>query len=216
MPAGLTDWAGVWVVPRDAFIAEMPRLRDPKDPIAPQLTPEYAAMQASRAQGVRSNSETCRPTGMPNVMRYPFALEFLFSPGRVTMLLEYNSTVRRIFTDGRGHSDDPDPSYVGESIGRWEGDTLRVHTTGIDPNAELLPAVRTSGRATVVERIRLRDANHLQIETTVEDPIALRASWRYTRIYQRSNIGFLDHVCLDNNRDAPGEHPDLTPPADRN
>ena len=51
---GIEGWAGVWVVPRQAFIAELPRLRDPKDPIAPQLTAEYAAMQASYAQGVRS------------------------------------------------------------------------------------------------------------------------------------------------------------------
>jgi hypothetical protein len=197
-------------------MAEMPRLRDPRDPIAPQLTAEYASMQASRAQGVRSNSETCRPTGMPNVMRYPFAMEILFSPGRVTILLEYNSTIRRIYIDGRKHSDDQDPTYAGESIGRWEGDTLVVHTTGISPNAELLPAVRTSGRTTVVERIRLTDADHLQIDTTVEDPIALRTPWRNSRIYERSLYGFFDHVCLDNNRDASGGHPDLTPPGDRN
>lgn len=213
-PPSIAEWTGVWVVPREAFIAEMPRLRDPKDPLAPQLTTEFAAMQASRAQGVRSNSETCRPTGMPNVMRYPFAMEFLFSPGRVTILLEYNSAVRRIFTDGRPHSDDPEPSYAGESIGRWEGDTLIVHTTAISARSELLPAVSTSGRATIVERIRLRDPAHLQIDTTVEDPIALRAPWRYSRVYERSPIGFFDHVCLDNNREASGGHPDLTPPGD--
>jgi hypothetical protein len=200
------------VVPREAFINEMPRLRDPRDPIAPVLTAEYAAMQAARAKGRRSNSETCQPTGMPNVMRYPFAVEFLFTPGRVTMLLEYNSTIRRIYTDGRGHSDDAELSYGGESIGGWEGDTLVVHTTAITPNAELLPAVRTSGRATVTERIRLRDPSHLQIDTTVEDPVALRAPWRYSRTYEQTTGGFLDHVCLDNNRDHTGGHPDLTLP----
>jgi hypothetical protein len=211
-PAAPGDWTGVWVVPREAFIDEQPRLRDPRDPIAPALTAEYAAMQAARAQGRRSNSETCQPTGMPNVMRYPFAIEFLFTPGRVTILLEYNSTVRRIYTDGRSHSDDADPSYAGESIGRWEGDTLVVHTTAISPNAELLPAVRTSGRATVTERIRLRDRNHLQIETTVEDPLALVRPWRYSRTYEPTTIGFFDHVCLDNNRDRTGGLPDLAAP----
>jgi hypothetical protein len=151
---------------------------------------------------------------MPNVMRYPFAIEFLFSPGRVTMLLEYDSTIRRIYTDGRGHSDDPDVSYAGESIGHWEGDTLVVHTTAVTSSAELLPAVRTSGRATITERIHLTDLNHLQIDTAVEDPIALRTPWRYSRIYERSNAGFFEHVCLDNNREISGDLPDLRPPAD--
>ncbi len=201
------DWLGAWVIPREAFVDEIPRLRDPKDPVAPLLTADHAAMQGSRSRSVRSNSETCRPTGMPNVMRYPFAIEFLFSPGRVTMLLEYDSTIRRIYTDGRSPTDDPDPSYTGESRGHWERDTLVVHTTAITSSAELLPAVRTSGRASITERIHLKDANHLEIDTTVEDPVALRAPWRYSRTYERSNAGFFEHVCLDNNRDVLGDRP---------
>jgi hypothetical protein len=215
--AALPDWGGAWVVPFEAFTTENARQRDPKDPSAPLLTPDYAAMQAAfnnRDNPTRrpSNNETCLPSGMPNVMRYAFAIEFVFSPGRVTMLLEQDSMVRRIYTDGRAHTDDPDVSYAGDSIGHWEAETLVVDTTAITHKAELRAGVKTSGQAHVRERIHLKDKDHLQIDTVVEDPIALKAPWRYSRIYERSNSGFFERVCLDNNRDVNGGEVNLTPP----
>ena len=128
------------------------------------------------------------------------------------MLLEQDSMVRRIYTDGRAHTDDPDVSYAGESIGHWEGETLVVDTTAITHKAELRAGVKTSGQAHVTERIHLKDKDHLQIDTVVEDPIALKAPWRYSRIYERSNSGFFERVCLDNNRDVTAPSVNLTPP----
>jgi hypothetical protein len=145
-------------------------------------------------------------------MGYAFAAEFLFTPGRVTILLEQDSTVRRIYTDRRAHTSDPDVSYAGESIGHWEGETLVVHTTAITAKAELIAPLKSSGKTQVIERIHLKDKNHLQIDTTVEDPIALKARWRYSRLYERSDSGFFERVCLDNNRDVNGGEPNLTPP----
>jgi hypothetical protein len=106
----------------------------------------------------------------------------------------------------------PEVSYAGESIGHWEGDTLVVHTTAIGPNAELLAGIRGSGRTQVTERIRLRDRTSLQIDTVVEDPVALSAPWRYSRVYQRIAPRFIENECRDNNRDVNGDEPDLTPP----
>ena len=103
---------------------------------------------------------------------------------------------------------------AGESIGHWEGETLVVDTTAITHKAELRAGVKTSGRAHVTERIRLRDKDHLQIDTVVEDPIALKAPWRYSRIHERSNPGFFERVCLDNNRDVHGGDVNLIPPKD--
>ena len=202
------------MVPFEAFVAENTRQRDHKDPSAPLLAPEYAAMQAASSPDNParrpSNGESCLPTGMPNVMRYAFAIEFVLSPGRVTMLLEQDSTIRRIYTDGRAHADDSDMSYAGESIGHWEGSTLVVDTTAISPKAELQAGVKTSGRAHVAERIHLKDKDHLQIDTVVDDAVALEAPWRYSRVYERSDSGFFERVCLDNNRDVNGGEPDLT------
>jgi hypothetical protein len=165
------------------------------------------------ATPIRMNSERCLPPGMPDVMKYPDALEFLFTPGRVTLLAEEGPLVRRIYTDGRRHRSDAEPSYNGETVGHWEGATLVADTRAISSKAQLIGAVKTSGQAHVVERIHLRDVTHLQIDTVVEDRLALRVPWRYTRIYERIKPEFVEYVCLDNNRDRGGDEPDLTPPA---
>lgn len=222
--ARLPDWSGAWIVPFEAFRDEIARVRDPKHPAAPKWTPAYLSLidasrrrvqtgkESSPGATSRQNSENCLPSGMPNVMRYAFAIEFIFTPGRVTLITESDSLVRRIYTDGRTHTADPEATYAGESIGHWEGDTLVVHTTAISAKAELLAGLRGSGRTQVTERIRLRDRTHLQIDTVVEDPIALTAPWRYSRTYDRIAPRFFDNHCQDNNRDVNGDEPDLTPP----
>ena len=229
--AALPDWSGAWILPFEAFGQENVRSRIVGDPIAPKFTPPYLALMLETRRGLigrpdtpkeaesstgprrRLNSENCLPTGMPNLMRYAFAFEFLFTPGRVTIVLEHDDTsVRRIYTDGRGHTDDSDPSYNGESIGHWDGQTLVVDTVGISSKAELIAGVHTSGRARVTERIRLVDKDHLQIDTVVDDPVALREPWKITRVYTRTAPTFFERICQDNNREGRGDMPDLTPP----
>jgi hypothetical protein len=221
--ANLPDWSGAWVIPgRDFGEGEM-HAHIPTDPLAPALTGEYAAMRLAfnvrqqtgkdpeNTRPARANSEQCVPNGMPMVMRPPVAIEFLFTPGRVTILTEDGPSIRRIYTDGRPHSDDPDVTYTGESIGHWEEDTLVVDTKAISDKAQFMGGVNTSGHAHVVERIHLKDAKHLQIDTVVEDSVALTKPWRYSRTYERYPPVFVDYECTGNNRDAADE-PDLTPP----
>jgi hypothetical protein len=214
--ARLPDWSGVWVIPFEAFTRENLRNNAPGSSTGPPLTPEQAAIRAERQRqllfGELAPLPTCGPPGgMPNVMRFAFGVEFLFTPGRVTMLLEQGPTIRRIHTDGRPHASDPDPTYAGDSIGHWEDDTLVVDTTAITPMAPLASGVFTSGNAHVTERIRRIDRTHLQIDTVVEDPIVLRSPWRYSRTYERSDGSWFERYC-DNNRDGNDSEPDLTPP----
>ena len=68
-------------------------------------------------------------------------MEFLFTPGRVTILIETYSLVRRIYTDGSAMPAEPDASYQGTSVGNWEGDTLVVETTGILPETSPLSGI---------------------------------------------------------------------------
>src|SRR5262245_25795098 len=214
--AKLPDWSGIWVIPFEAFAQEGARENAPGSVTGPPLTQEQVTMRAATLQKLASGEakpepECGPPGGMPNVMRYAFGVEFLFTPGRITMLLEQGPTVRRIYTDGRSHTSDPDPTYAGESIGHWEGDTLVVDTTGITAKARMTYAVYTSGKTRISERIHLKDKQHLQIDTVVEDPIVLKAPWRYSRIYERSDGGWFERYC-DNNRDGNNAEPDLTPP----
>jgi hypothetical protein len=222
--AAQPDWSGIWIIPLTDFTRAISRESNPDDPIAPRLTPRYLAtleafnvheltgQDPAGVAPVRSNSELCLPEGMPDVMRFPAAIEFLFTRGRVTLLSEDAPSIRRIYTDGRQHAADADPTYLGDSIGHWEGNMLIVDTSNIRADAQLLPGVRSSGKAHVVERIHRKDATHLQIDTVVDDPLALRSTWRYTRIYERVQTPFSEYVCLDHDRDAQGGEPDLTPP----
>jgi hypothetical protein len=215
--AKLPDWSGAWIWPFQEFEAETIRQR--KGENRPRLRAEYDQLRAAALQRVTSGAaggataggRVCLPGRIPYVMWFSFAIEFLPSPGRVTMLLEQGSVIRRIYTDGRRPDKEADPSWAGESIGHWENETLVVQTTNIKPRPEQRGFLLTSERAVITERIRLRDKDHLQIDTVVEDPVTLLEPWRSSRTLERTAPVFYDRVC-DNNRDGNDEEPNLTPP----
>jgi len=159
----------------------------------------------------KPNASKCLPSGMPGIMGVPLGFEFIFSPGRVTILTEEGPMIRRIYTDGRKHGEDPVPTYAGDSVGHWDGPVLVIDTIAITRKAEFIRRVKTSGQTHVTEHIYLVDHNHLRVDTTIEDPVALNAPWSYSWTYERSNTGFVESYYCDDNRDANGE-PDLTPP----
>ena len=99
-------------------------------PGGPQLTPAYAAKRQELAsRGAEDNeSANCLPPGMPGIMGQPYPMEFLLTPGKVTIVVEAYTQVRHIYTDGRPLPTDPDPKFFGTSVGRWDGDTLVVDT----------------------------------------------------------------------------------------
>jgi hypothetical protein len=227
MLARLPDWSGVWVIPEPRFIEALVAETNPKNPRAPVLTPgNLAKLEAYNirsmtgqdppgAEPLRTNPEQCLPAGMPAVMSAPVATEYLFTPGRVTVISEGGPTVRRIYTNPKLRPrDEGELTFAGISNGHWQGQTLVVETTGISPRAQLIATVATSGQAHVTERIYLKDPRHLQIDTVVNDPGALRSPWRYSRIYERLDpgAGMREDICLEHNRDPNGGEPDLTPP----
>lgn len=204
--AQLPDWSGTWAMSDSAFQASG-KLAD-----AAPYQKKYLLDQHDAAADIgKPNPSKCLPTGMPGIMGVPLGFEFLFTPGRVTILTEEGPMIRRVYTDGRKHVEDPVPTYSGDSIGHWEGSTLVVDTVAITPKAEFMRRIKTSGQTHVIERISLQDRNHLHVDTVIEDPVALTAQWHYGWTYERSNTGFVESYYCDDDRDAKGE-PDLTPP----
>ena len=126
--AKLPDWSGVWnpkITDQDAQIKTNPPPWNEK--AKKQIDYMFAEEKAGRPPLVFFG---CFPEAHPSWMLVTHnAMEILFTPGRVTMLGESDGNrLRRIYTDGRPHPDDPDPSFHGHSIGHWEGDTLVVDT----------------------------------------------------------------------------------------
>jgi hypothetical protein len=174
-------------------------------PAGPALTPEYAAQRKARQDAAREDSDAanCLPPGMPGIMGQPYPMEFLLTPGQVTIVIEAYQQVRHIYTDGRPLPADPDPKFHGTSVGRWEGDTLVVDTIGFSPMTLLAANTPHSGKMRIAERFRLTDPDTMTIETTVTDPEALTAPFVSTRTLRRHRDWTLaEYICEENNRNS--------------
>ena len=203
----LPDWGGVWTLNFTPGAArERPQLKG-------KFLADYQTWQhevESRHGQVTREASYCRPPGMPGIMavgQYP--IEFLFTPGRVTIHHEAWMQWRNIFTDGRGHPDDWDATFSGHSIGHWEGgDTLVVDTVGIKPFLELTAGMKHSDKLHIVERFHLaqNDPNTLVDEMTAEDPLALEKPWHNTLTFKRArDQDLLEFICAENDRNPVDE-----------
>jgi hypothetical protein len=196
----LPDWNGIWVL-------DFPRRGDPP-PEQPSLTLSSAAqlkvLQAEEAKNEEPPTESanCVPPGMPTIMFQPYDVEFLFTPGRVTIIQEAYMQVRRVFTDGRGHPADLDPTFNGNSIGHWEGDTLVVDTIGLGHKLPLgFNRLNHGPNLHVVERIRLTSPDTLEDRMTLTDPDVLAAPWHTVHTFTRHReLDQLEFICEENNR----------------
>jgi len=201
--AKLPDWSGVWnpkVTDQDAQIRTNPPPWNPK--AAAEVAKMFAEEKAGQPRPLFVN---CLPEGMPSWMLITHnAMEFAFTPGRVTMLGESDGNrLRRIYTDGRGHPDDPDPTFHGHSIGHWEGDTLVVDTVGVLPEVYLAVSeavgVPNNGDMHIVERIHLQGPDVLHDDLEITAPKILTAPWKTTRIYFRQRArkyDIVEGVCI--------------------
>jgi hypothetical protein len=185
----LPDLSGVWL-PDVADQRRKERAEQPPwTPVAKeQIDFLFAEDRAGRPKLLL---EHCLPHGMPSWMLITHnAMEILATPGRITMLGEGDGNrMRRIYTDGRAHPDDPDLTIHGHSVGRWDGDTLVVDTIGIIPQSYIALSeavgIPNNGGMRVVERIRLRDMDTLAVELTITAPRVLTAPWTTTRLFVR-------------------------------
>jgi hypothetical protein len=185
----LPDWSGLW----------LPDRSNPKatwgtgEPTwTAEAQKQMEALKAAEKAGVPKNVYVdCLPEGMPSfVIMTLNAFEFLFTPGRVTILGEFDGNrTRRIYTDGRPHPADPDLTFNGHSVGHWEKDTLVVDTIGILPQV-FLPrgqalALPNNGDMHIVERIVPVGKDALRFDLEISAPRMLAQPWKITRTFVR-------------------------------
>ena len=203
------EWPGVWA--REEGLEHPDPMR-----ILPFLNADAAAdfTRAIEHHNFRVPWSFCDPPGLPAILtEYPNGLEFLFTPGRVTMLAEDSST-RRIYTDGRSHPNEVDPSYYGDSIGNWEGATLVVDTVGLqDDNDIVIGYPADSETLHVQERWHRISADLLQVDIRVDGVAALKMPYTRTQRYRRRASGLMrEQLCVaSKNRDT-GKGLNLVPP----
>jgi hypothetical protein len=142
----------------------------------------------------------CLPAGVPRLDAYTHPYKIVQTPELIVVLYESQTTFRQIFTDGRSHPVDPEPSWYGYSIGTWDGDTFVVETIGFNDKTWLDGFGHPHSDAMkLTERFRRHDFGHMDIEITIDDPKAYTKPIRYVQpqVLQPDNE-LIEYICNEN------------------
>ncbi len=221
----IPDFSGLWDRGNESWFHAVPGDNDGKplvrvSPSQQQEAGDYnnPILQPWVRTIVKSNAEkelkeeyvptahgSCRPSGVPEVLNLREPVEFLQQPDRITIIYQRDHQIREIYLN-RNHPENPKPSWYGDSVGHYEGDTLVVDTVGL----AVKPLSVVDGFGTphtdklhVVERYRvIRDGRGkgLEIIFRVEDPGAFTMPWKGMVVYRPARGGWEEIVCAENNR----------------
>ena len=217
--AALPDWSGVWEMVGgtlyDRATADPPDARAgvPGAREHPPYNADWEAKYRANIERVKQDRfpdpvTTCgTPAGFPRVMQIVDGYEFVVSPKQTWILTENGPNVVRIYTDGRAHLSDDDiwPTYTGDSVGHWEGDTLVFTTIGLrGENGTIVDRTGAvlSDQAHGTTRLRKRPDGMMEAVITMEDPKALKRPWIVTKTYKKlpGDARIMDYACAENNR----------------
>jgi hypothetical protein len=182
------DFSGVWMQdqpPATAMQFWVYELKVEEPPMTAWGEAQFKAAKSSFGAHPYPLAETndpvyksCLPPGVPRIYTHPFPVEIVQSGSEIVMLFEYDSARRQIYTDGRPHDTSLGPSWMGDSIGHWEGDTLVVDTVNFNDKTWIDRVGHPHSDALhLVERIRRIDHGHLVDDITIEDPKAYTKPW---------------------------------------
>ena len=184
---GKPDLSGVWLISDDPYPEDPPAL-----PWAAALNKQRAANDFKDAPHVKCLSERLPvPSATP-----PFLGKFVQTPSLLVVLFEDVPGFRQIFLDGRSHPAQLVPSWVGHSIGRWEGETLVVDTIGFNDRGWTWRAYPRTEQFHMTERYRRPDFDHLEVHVTFEDPGVFTRPWSQTMTWNLlPNEELMEYVC---------------------
>jgi len=188
---GKPDFSGVWLQPRTVERG------------MPEMLPSASSLFKHRLETNLKDlpSAQCLPTGV--FLLTPVLNKIVQTERVLVVLQEVTAGFRQVFLDGRGHPRDPNPTWLGHSIGRREGDTLVVDSVGFNdktwlssegyPHTEMMH---------VIERYRRPDLGHLETEITIEDRDTFAKPWTIKKVSALApNEEITELVCAENNRD---------------
>jgi len=147
----------------------------------------------------------CLPAGLPMAWMQPAPTKIVQNPGLTIVLYETRGAYRQIFTDGRALPTDPNPSWLGYSVGHWDDDDFVVESTGFNDKTWLDGIGYPHGkRLRLTERLHRRDFGHLDLQVTIDDDEFYERPWTIRVTLELTpDTELLEDVCLENERDAP-------------
>ena len=189
------DLNGVWDGPHTPDVAK-PLGHQPPFTV-------YGAARFAKEDEVDDPLTKCLPIGPARGIQagiMPF--QIVQSPAVIAILFENQRTFRIIHMDGRGHPKDLDPTWFGDSIGHWEGDTLVVDTVGIDDRTWIDTAGHEhSNQLHLVERFQKVDNDHIKWTVTYEDPVFFTETWSISLPIARQTYEIMSYSCEENEKD---------------
>jgi hypothetical protein len=229
LPDGKPNWTGFWDLP-NGFLEtyrgpagvsgpsragggraqNVPQTQRPAN--VPEMKSPYkeryeALLKQAAAGTLPDPGALCLPQGMPGMMGAIYGMEILQTPKIIAISSEFKAGTRRIWMDEKTHppADELEETFVGHSIGRWEGDVLVVDTVGIRTDVAFggRPPLPHSSKLRLIERFRQTAPGMLAYEITYDDPEAYVAPWTDKRTYRyRADLKLQEFVCEENNRNV--------------
>jgi hypothetical protein len=203
-PDGKPDLSGIWEPNGNRFVRDIAVDLKPGDV---PFQPWAEALYKERLTGAHSREESdanCLPQGVPKIDAAPAPWKIVQLPGMIVIVYEAFTQYRQIFTDGRPLPKDPNPSWFGYSIGKWDGDTLVVDTIGLNGLTWLDQVGHPLTDALhVTERFRRKDFGHMDLQITIDDPKAYTKPWTVKQDpHLLPDTELLEFICNENNRDV--------------
>jgi len=163
-------------------------------------------LKQRKSENSKDNPDAhCLPLGLMQLHMHPQPRKIIQTPGLIVILYEAQGGIRQIFTDGRPLPKDPEPWWYGYSVGKWDGDTLVVETTGFRDDVWLDidgSPLTESGKMT--ERIKRLNYGTLQTDVTIEDPKAYTKPFTVRVVHHLlPDTDLIEFICSENDRSGP-------------
>ncbi len=200
-PDGHPDISGLWEPP-GGYVGDIARdIGVDNVPFQPWAKELYEKRRATLSK--EDPTGYCVPGGVPRSDAVPYPFRIYRGPGEVVILYEAVHHFRQIFTDGRTLPKDPNPAWLGYSVGRWDGDTFVVDSTGFVENSWLDNFGKPGTESLhVTERFDRKDFGHMQLEVTIDDPKAYTKPWTIAmELKYLPDTELLEYICGENNKD---------------
>jgi len=185
------DWGGVWTLEGNIFFFDQDQANMNALPTA-KLTPEYEKRLLDKLDRIDRGIEydplsAGEPAGMPRWLAEPFLRDFAVTPKQTWLINEMMNEVRRVYTDGRGHTapEDAYPLWEGDSIGFWDDDKLVIHTSQMRSGQYQRIQPHYSEQVEVVEIWQKTDDTTLTVDAWIYDAPALVEPWYTRRFYKK-------------------------------
>jgi hypothetical protein len=202
---GKIDLSGFWMPTNPVkhllnLAADLPPGSVPLQPWAEAVYKERIETNGKDHPGVR-----CWPSGIPEKLNIPDGLKLVQTPDVMIFLHESRTIYRQIFTDGRPLPKNAQPTWMGYSIGKWDGDTFVVETIGQNGKTWLdMRGLPGTEALRVIERFTRPDIGHIDIDVTIDDPKAYTKPWSVKLSWTLlPDTDLIESICEENNKDLP-------------